>query len=91
MPPVILKPDNFLGYTEIVNVESGQELLLATKRVYKILPIDVHVQFWLSPGGITNRQQFHLYESITEDPLTLYVKVIPHPKATLDERGPDAS
>jgi len=89
MPPVILKPDNFVGFTEIVNVNSGQELLLATRRIYKIPPVDV--QFWLSPEGITNRRPFHLYESIPEDPLTLYVKVIPRPKATLGEPSPDAS
>ena len=75
MPPIILKPDNFLGEKMIVNVETGQDLLAMTKKIYR-LP-SIHIEFWTGYMGITNRRLFDLTERIPQDPITLYVKLKP--------------
>jgi len=73
MPPVILKPDNFNADRMIVNVQSGQELIEVTRRVYK-LPL-IGIEFWTGYMGITSRRRFDLTEQIPQDPITLYVKL----------------
>jgi hypothetical protein len=78
MPPVILKPDNFIAINKIINVSSYEELLQETIQVYGIQTPQLIVEFWLSPPGVTNRKylsnktpmKFPLY-----DILTVYVKV----------------
>ena len=75
MPPVILKPDNFMADREIVNVQTGLQLIAITKKIYKIPPIDI--EFWTGSVGFSERRRFHPEtEAIPEDPLTLYVKII---------------
>ena len=103
MPPIILKPDNFMANKEIVNVQTGSELLAVTKRIYKIPHLvpnqrveeQVHIEFWTGSLGYTKRRRFHPEtEQIPEDPLTLYVKIIVpirHLPTVLDETDPGAS
>ena len=75
MPPVILKPDNFMADREIVNVQTGLQLIAITKKIYKIPP--VHIEFWTGSVGFTERRRFHPEsETIPNDPLTLYVKIV---------------
>ena len=74
MPPVILKPDNFNADRMIVNIQTGQELIEMTKKVYKLPPIQI--EFWTGSVGITNRRRFDLTEPIPQEPLTLYVKLV---------------
>jgi hypothetical protein len=75
MPPVILKPDNFMADREIVNVQTGLELIAITKKIYKIPPVDI--EFWTGCVGFSERQRFHPEtDPIPNDPLTLYVKII---------------
>jgi hypothetical protein len=74
MPPVILKPDNFNADRMIVNVQTGQDLLETTKKIYRLPSIGI--EFWTAAIG-TNRRRFDLTEQIPEDPLTLYIKLRP--------------
>jgi hypothetical protein len=75
MPPIILKPDNFMADREIVNVQTGLQLVAITKKIYKIPPVDI--EFWTGRLGVTKRQRFHPEtDQIPTDPLTLYVKII---------------
>ena len=76
MPPVILKPDNFNADRMIVNVQTGQDLLETTKKIYRLPPI--HIEFWTGAIG-TNRRRWDISEQIPEDPLTLYIKLMPKP------------
>lgn len=93
MPPIILKPDNFLAEKMIVNVKSGQELLAITKKIYRLPSIGI--EFWTGYMGITNRRLFDLTEQIPQDPITLYVKLKPKtiqeinqdPQSVPDETG----
>jgi hypothetical protein len=87
MPPVILKPDNFMANREIVNVQTGLQLIAITKKIYKIPSVDI--EFWTGSIGVMKRQRFHPeLETIPTDPLTLYVKIIVpirHLPTVLDE------
>jgi hypothetical protein len=75
MPAVILKPDNFMADREIVNVQTGLELINMTKKIYKIPP--VHIEFWTGSVGFSERRRFYPEtEAIPENPLTLYVKIV---------------
>jgi hypothetical protein len=75
MPPVILKPDNFMADREIVNVQTGLELIAVTKKIYKIPSIDI--EFWTGSLGYVKRRRFDpQLEQIPDDPITLYVKII---------------
>jgi hypothetical protein len=75
MPPVIVKPDNFVAATEIINRPTGSELYEATRKIYKI-PVSVPFQFWTGTIGMTNRRQWNLKEPIPEDVPTLYVRIV---------------
>ena len=87
MPPVILKPDNFMADREIVNVQTGADLVAVTRKIYKIPPVDI--EFWTGTLGVPERQRFHPEtDPIPTDPLTLYVKIvvpIRHPPIVLAE------
>ena len=83
MPPVILKPDNFNADRMIVNVQTGQDLLETTKKIYRLPSIGI--EFWTGDIG-SNRRRFDLTEQIPEDPLTLYIKLRPK---TIEELNRD--
>lgn len=89
MPPIILKPDNFLADTKIINVETGAELFTITKRIYSIPQVEF--EFWTGMVGMTNRRRWNLTERIPEDPITLYIKIIARSRAPVPaETGQDA-
>ena len=83
MPPIILKPDNFNADRMIVNVQTGQDLLETTKKIYRLPSIGI--EFWTGAIG-TNRRLFGLTERIPEDPITLYIKLRPK---TMEEINQD--
>ena len=75
MPPIILKPDNFMADREIVNVQTGLQLIAITKKIYKIPSIDI--EFWTGSLGFLERRRFHPEtDQLPDDPITLYVKII---------------
>ena len=84
MPPVILRPDNFLdpsGKTHrIVRAASGQELMQQIQQVYGL---EQHMQaielrLYTSPLGVTNRQHLDLTAPLSQsDPLTVYIAIRP--------------
>jgi hypothetical protein len=91
MPPVILKPDNFMANREIVNVQTGLELIAITKKIYRIPSIDI--EFWTGSLGFAKRQRFDpKTDQLPNDPITLYVKIIVpirHLPTVLDETNLD--
>ena len=86
MPPVILRPDNFLdpnGKTHcIVRVASAEELVQQIQQVYDLerhmQSIELHL--YTSPLGVVNRRRLDFTAPLSEsDPLTVYIAIRPIP------------
>jgi len=84
MPPVILRPDNFLDPNgrahRIVKVTSAQELVQQIQQVYDLerhmQSIELHL--YTSPLGVTNRRRLDLTAPLSQtDPLTVYIAIRP--------------
>ena len=84
MPPVILRPDNFLdpiGKTHrIVKADSAQELI---QQIHQVYGLEQHMQsielrLYTSPFGVTNRRRLDLTAPLSQtDPLTVYIAIRP--------------
>jgi len=84
MPPVILRPDNFLdpiGKTHrIVKADSAQELI---QQIHQVYGLEGHMQsielrLYTSPFGVTNRRRLDLTAPLSQtDPLTVYIAIRP--------------
>jgi len=84
MPPVILRPDNFLDPNgkphRIVRVASAQELV---QQIHQVYGLEQHIQsielrLYTSPLGVTNRQRLDLTAPLSQtDPLTVYIAIRP--------------
>ena len=84
MPPVILRPDNFLdpiGKTHrIVRAASAQELI---QQIHQVYGLEQHMQsielrLYTSPFGVTNRRRLDLTAPLSQtDPLTVYIAIRP--------------
>jgi len=86
MPPVILRPDNFLdpnGKTHrIVRAASGQELMQQIQQIYGLEQHmqSIELRLYTSPLGVTNRQRLDLAAPLSQsDPLTVYIAIRPIP------------
>lgn len=84
MPPVILRPDNFLdpnGKTHrIVRAASGQELMQQIQQVYGLEQRmqSIELRLYTSPLGVTTRRLLDLAAPLSQsDPLTVYVAIRP--------------
>ena len=84
MPPVILRPDNFLDPSgkshRIVRAASAQELI---QQIHQVYGLEQHMQsielrLYTSPFGVTNRRRLDLTVPLSQtDPLTVYIAIRP--------------
>ena len=84
MPPVILRPDNFLDPNgrahRIVRAASAQELV---QQIHQVYGLEQHMQsielrLYTSPFGVTNRRRLDLTAPLSQtDPLTVYIAIRP--------------
>lgn len=84
MPPVILRPDNFLDPNgkahRIVRASSAQELVQQIQEVYGLERHMDSIELYLytSPPGAMNRRPLDLTAPLSEsDPLTVYIAIRP--------------
>jgi len=84
MPPVILRPDNFIDPNgkshRIVKVASAQELIQQIQQIYGLEPHmqSIELRLYISPLGVTNRKRLDLTAPLSEsDPLTVYIAIRP--------------
>ena len=92
MPPVILRPDNFLDPNGkahcIVRVASAEELVQQIQQIYGLEQHmqSIELRLYTSPLGVTNRKCLDLTAPLSQsDPLTVYISIrpIPVPGATV--------
>jgi len=86
MPPVILRPDNFLDPNGkahcIVRVASAEELVQQIQQIYGLEQHmqSIELRLYTSPLGVTNRQRLDLAAPLSQsDPLTVYIAIRPIP------------
>jgi hypothetical protein len=77
MPPIILKPDNFLKDSVIVKADTGAELLEKAIETYQLdhVPKSLEVQVWSGPFGTTRHRLDTLAVIEGTDPLFGYVRI----------------